>query len=916
MVATDPELLHHNRASLAELQTLLRRDQGGFSLTWAACDYRYLRRVIIDTCQKAAPHPLTILHLSPRTPNLLATIQAHLGETIPPALMVTGLEEVSGLPDLLRGANLGRDAWPKALPCPVILWVTEAVRQQVIQNAPDLRSFSPSAIPFTLPIPALGAALEQGTHALFQTILDGQPPPAPPGVLQLQGSEELESALEALAATGWAPHPDLAASLDFLRGREAHGRLDFDSARQCYQRSLAYWRSPWVRHRRPANALSPRDREAVLLLFLGLWCRSCSLLQPAQYGELLREARQYFSEALAIFREGDQLGRLARFLPMVAEVMQKQRDWQGLEQVAVEGVTLHRLTQDPLRLARDRGFLAEVALMKEDWPTAYSEASAALALLDQGEGQSSAIGEDGPWLVGAIAPEPEAQGIANRFQRGWYRYLLGQALRHLQGIPAALPHLHLARLETNPSFDLTLHCQVLETLMAYYFEQGEYGRAFAEKQALRSVEYRFQRRAFIGAEVLQPHGPPAPRSKPRRLAPAAEIEASGRWVDVQALLKRLQDPQQQIVVIHGPSGVGKSSILTAGLIPALHTLYPEGRTTLPVLVQTYRDWPQGVKRALDQALEPWVETLGSRPEGLGLLGHGLEEGLQGLRDRLTWGLEKNCFFVLIFDQFEDFFFEETSAQARRHFYGFLHHCINTPWVNVVLALREDYLHRLLEMERTFDQLGSLGDLGREGLLGRSVRYPLGNFPPAAAAAIIGKLTTAAQFPLEEALIQRLVADLAAPHGEVRPIELQVVGAQLQRRRIDTLAQYESLGPFPKAALVQGFLTAVVEDCGPPNESLAWMVLYLLTDEDRDNRPYRPLRTQEEIAHELTLRRVATTPEQLSLVLTILVGSGLVFEVPEEPEVRYQLVHDYLVSPVRQRPPAFPPPGQLGSILGD
>ena len=35
------------------------------------------------------------------------------------------------------------------------------------------------------------------------------------------------------------------------------------------------------------------------------------------------------------------------------------------------------------------------------------------------------------------------------------------------------------------------------------------------------------------------------------------------------------------------------------------------------------------------------------------------------------------------------------------------------------------------------------------------------------------------------------------------------------------------------------------------------------------------------------------------MLSILVGSGLVFEVPEEPEDRYQLVHDYLVSYVRQ-----------------
>ena len=40
-------------------------------------------------------------------------------------------------------------------------------------------------------------------------------------------------------------------------------------------------------------------------------------------------------------------------------------------------------------------------------------------------------------------------------------------------------------------------------------------------------------------------------------------------------------------------------------------------------------------------------------------------------------------------------------------------------------------------------------------------------------------------------------------------------------------------------------------------------------------------------------------DQLDLVLEILVGSGLVFMIPDAPSDRYQLVHDYLVSYVRQ-----------------
>jgi hypothetical protein len=62
-------------------------------------------------------------------------------------------------------------------------------------------------------------------------------------------------------------------------------------------------------------------------------------------------------------------------------------------------------------------------------------------------------------------------------------------------------------------------------------------------------------------------------------------------------------------------------------------------------------------------------------------------------------------------------------------------------VKVVLTLREDYLHHLLEVERVVNQIGPMTDLD---LLSRAVRYPLGNFSPAAAEAVIRQLTEAAQ----------------------------------------------------------------------------------------------------------------------------------------------------------------------------
>jgi hypothetical protein len=212
-------------------------------------------------------------------------------------------------------------------------------------------------------------------------------------------------------------------------------------------------------------------------------------------------------------------------------------------------------------------------------------------------------------------------------------------------------------------------------------------------------------------------------------------------------------------------------------------------------------------------------------------------------------------------------------------------------------------------------------------------------------------------------------------GAVRPIELQVVGAQLQAENITTLAQYRALdppqpprsAPLPleargeldqsppfigeacpedvgglkpfwayqkrgisdptptadppqpplsrgeldqsppyqggfrgisgaKEILVQRSLTAVVKDCGPENEAVARIVLFLLTNANGT----RPQKTQEDLETDLVDLGLTGEIPKLDLVLEVLVGSGLVFLFPDTPANYYQLVHDYLVSFIRNQ----------------
>ncbi|MGD1859168.1 MAG: AAA family ATPase [Leptolyngbyaceae cyanobacterium] len=890
---SDAELRQYNQTKLAELENTLRYSQGEFSLIIVACDYHRLRHLVNQHLVDAGL--ATVMQLPREFVNLRETIQLAIAEPTPPALLIVGLDYLTKahLRTVLQGFNMGRDDFRQQFPFPLVLWMNRRVQQQFAQFAPDFRSFSPAAIQFTLPAAELLHSLQVGTDQLFRNILTrGGDRELSTLSIRLIGSDalrsELEFAIQDLAAQNVVPEPQLQASLDFLQGREAHSRLEMATARDRYEDSLAFWQSQVeaaVPTDRP-DSLTAVDRRAVLWLHLGLWWRSYAVVQRVTYNASLRQARRYFEQLIEHFRDRDQTVHLAQFIHALAEVRQKQRDWVALEDLANEGIRLHQETQDAVRLARDRGFLAEVALIKEDWLTAQDEANRALQILETAE---NFLVTDDSDIDLANALE-----IAKSFQRGWYRFLLGEAQMHLGQSSTALQYLEAARWETDPDVDLTLHLRVLNQLIHHHFELGDYWEAFNVKQDRRQVEYRYSLRAFIGAGAVQPHRQLAKAKtfdEVTQAAVAAEIRASGRLRDVEALAQRLQENSHAVVIVHGPSGVGKSSILTAGLLPMLR--HPgsaiAGNLTVPLLVQTYGNWRQTLDAALDEALAPWPAAAPTPAETAAPTTASLMAKLrQGIDD-------KNRAFVLIFDQFEEFFFDQEEPGDRYQLYEFLGQCIDKAFVKVVLALREDYLHHLLEAERIINQVVKMRD---QDLLSREQRYALANFTPAAAEGVIRQLTSAAQYPLPDDLIHRLVGDLSAVTGDVRPIELQVVGAQLQREEINTLAQYEALGDMPKEKLVQDYLAYVVHDCGPPNERLAWVVLYLLTEEDREQRLFRPLKTRDELEYELALLEMPFNDRQLTMVLSILVGSGLAFEIPEEPEARYQLVHDYLVRYVR------------------
>ncbi|MEM9544016.1 MAG: hypothetical protein AAGA60_31595, partial [Cyanobacteria bacterium P01_E01_bin.42] len=417
----------------------------------------------------------------------------------------------------------------------------------------------------------------------------------------------------------------------------------------------------------------------------------------------------------------------------------------------------------------------------------------------------------------------------------------------------------------------------------------------------RSVQQQYGLRAFIGAGSLKPS---QQRSNeyanvvPEHGEIAREIMASGRGRDITNLVERMSRPDYKLTIIYGQSGVGKSSLIHAGLVPALKQKSLGTRDVLMVVHRVYTNWIQELVEAFKRELENhykesqtsfFLKDRKERPDK-GASKNSQKE-IAEIVYQLNENSERNLLTILVFDRFEEFFFVHQNSKQRQSFYDLMSNCLDISYTKIIFSLQEDYLFRFLEFTR-YKSLNTINN----NILDKNILYYLGNFTPKEARSTLTKLTQETHLFLEPALIEELVADLASDRGEVRPIELQVVGEQIQAETITTLAQYRERGP--KENLVQRYLEETIEDCGREHQQMAQLVLYLLTDENNT----RPLKTYNEIEKGLNilLPGQSIKLDKLNLVLNIFIESGLVFILPEMSGIRYyQLVHNYLVPFIRK-----------------
>lgn len=678
-----------NERSLRSLGRAIALSAGQFSLCLVCCNYKVLQQRMLQelSLREYQIHQVVL----PHNVITLYTIHSQLANIQPSALMVLGLESVDALDDLLTSINHVRDEFRKRHHFPMVLWVNDEVLQKVVRFAPDFASWAATPIRFDMTSQELLQFLQQETNSLFTAVL--QPDTKHHSTLgQWHLSNEFKNAIKDLQNRGIELEPELNASLEFVFGLDDYVSDRIDSALAHFQQSLQFWQPPHLL------------RIGVVLYYIGLCYYRCSERNHTDNHHHLLQAKSYFQQSLQVF-ESARPDIVAQFIGQLSEVLQQLCEWEQLHAVAEKSLELHHIYGTHIQLACDYGFLAEVAAREDNWS------------------QASKFALNGLFhLAEARKNGEQHQGFFPLLLEQIYQLMFTQAQRQLGEEKTANERLKTAANELDKTLESSDHrynphgyIRLLRQLRSLYFDQHRYLEAFSIRQKRRSVEQQYGFRAFIGAGRLQPQ---RQAKNPVLVSPALgssvalEITASGRQQDINRLIGRISRADQKLTVIHGQSGVGKSSTVTAGLVPALQNRAIGDQIAVPVVLQVYTDWVRELGKSLRQA-----QIQGGDREK-----NSHQSTLSTVRDIITQ-LQENgnnhLITVLIFDQLEEFFFSCKDRLALQQFDLFICACLQISFVKVIFSVREDYLHRLLE----FRHLAALEQINRN-ILDKNIRYQL------------------------------------------------------------------------------------------------------------------------------------------------------------------------------------------------
>jgi tetratricopeptide (TPR) repeat protein len=848
-----------NQKALATLARSITVSQGRFALMLVRCNYTALRHRLAQQIKVTCPVQIQELTL-PRSPNNLwqpmANATAHQKQR---ALMVYGLEDVDNLAELL--ANLEADQGELSGRCqmPVVLWLTEDSLSMLVKLAPGLYASTITAITLRASATELDVLWRESSDRLFADLLDRGVEHFVPNedigfCEQSKIRRELQAATRDLKNSGTLPSA-LAATWQFILGRDEDQKKNMGEALVRYQKSLNIWeqlQSQTVNGDLQSFTInSLQSRWALVKLHMGQCYYQQSLMAGSVGHPNLQLAKDTFLAVVRIFARQQRFELCWQVMNLAGKTLCALGHWLELENIANAVLSEEGVEELPLNQAQAYGFLAEIALHYSDFERALEQANLALEL-SQSAAEPASLSDN-------------SVGIA--------RYLLqiAKVEARSRNFSGALEKLEKAQSMVEIESDLQLYLDIKQELRLLFYHTGQFWESFQIKQQQQILRYEKGLSAFVGNAAAQEK--------------LADISTIGREEDVSILVDRFSS-DQKLVVLHGDNGIGKGCLLECGVIPALQRIKIDQRSVVVAFQKNYGDWRtmllESILQASGRPVIPGVATV------------------DAIQEELVINIQSNLCTILMFDRFEEFFLAVPDLIVRQEFFLFFRECLTIPQVKVCIAMRQENLHQLLE----FEQFGDLSMIGNN-ILDRQWRYQLRNLTLEQARTTIDRVTGNCRYYLEPALSQQLVQDLANSHGEISPLQLQVVGAQLQNENVRTMGQYLQLSSQPQQYLMERALDEAIRDCGRENHAAVINALYLLTDV-QGQRPERSFSQLLPATRDLppTPQRYSSASHhnnhyaQLLLLLNILVGSGLVSCTKCEPENRYQLVHSSLVEKIQ------------------
>lgn len=134
-------------AALGVLDRTIALQRGEFALILAHCNDRDLEGRMVQTLLERGGDRLAIT-LPDHTQTLYRGIHQLIGDRRPAALIIQGLDHVHQLDDLLVATNRVFNAFSRAFPFPLVLWVNDHALRQIVTLAPDMKSRAPICIRF------------------------------------------------------------------------------------------------------------------------------------------------------------------------------------------------------------------------------------------------------------------------------------------------------------------------------------------------------------------------------------------------------------------------------------------------------------------------------------------------------------------------------------------------------------------------------------------------------------------------------------------------------------------------------------------------------------------------------------------------------------------------------------------------